>query len=130
MLGAFQLNLTALSLVSLLVGMFLIYNTLFASTARRRVEIGILRALGATRAEVRALFLGEALFFGVFGDGAGGIVGGVGLAQALAGSVARTVSSLYLLVSIRSPLLGWRPLCRRGRAWPGLRPGRRLGARE
>jgi len=49
MLGAFQLNLTAMSLVSLLVGTFLIYNTIFASAARRRVEVGILRSLGVTR---------------------------------------------------------------------------------
>ena len=53
MLGAFQLNLTAMSLVSLLVGTFLIYNTMFAAAARRRVEVGIMRALGVTRVEVR-----------------------------------------------------------------------------
>jgi putative ABC transport system permease protein len=64
MLSAFQLNLTALSMVSLLVGTFLIYNTISASVARRRVEIGILRALGASRWEVRAFFLGEACLFG------------------------------------------------------------------
>src|ERR1700689_3700845 len=46
MLGAFQLNLTALSLISLLVGMFLIYNTVAAAMVRRRHEIGVLRALG------------------------------------------------------------------------------------
>jgi putative ABC transport system permease protein len=49
MLGGFQLNLTAMSLVSLLVGMFLIYNTVSASVVRRRREIGILRSLGVTR---------------------------------------------------------------------------------
>ena len=59
MLAGFQLNLQAMSLVSLLVGMFLIYNTVEASVVRRRYEIGILRSLGATRAEVRCLFLGE-----------------------------------------------------------------------
>ena len=80
MLAAFQLNLTALSMVSLLVGVFLIYNTISASVARRRVEIGILRALGATRREVRCLFLGEACLFGALGI-ALGAVGGVVLAQ-------------------------------------------------
>jgi len=93
MLGAFQLNLTAMSLVSLLVGTFLIYNTMFASAARRRVEVGILRSLGVTRMEVRTLFLAEALIFGVLGILAG-IAGGVALAEGLTGSVARTVSSL------------------------------------
>jgi putative ABC transport system permease protein len=102
MLGAFQLNLTAMSLVSLLVGTFLIYNTIFASTARRRVEVGILRSLGVRRGEVRALFLGEALIFGVLGI-ASGIAGGAVLAEGLTGSVARTVSSLYVLISIGRP---------------------------
>ncbi|MEO5721172.1 MAG: hypothetical protein ABIR71_06855 [Chthoniobacterales bacterium] len=36
LLGGFQLNLTAMSLVSLLVGMFLIYNTVSPSVVRRR----------------------------------------------------------------------------------------------
>ena len=99
MLSAFQLNLTALSMVSLLVGVFLIYNTISASVARRRVEIGILRSLGATRAEVRCLFLGEACFFGVLGIivGAGG---GIVLARTLSGAVAETISSHYVLLSI------------------------------
>ncbi len=67
MLGGFQLNLSAMSLVSLVVGMFLIYNTVSASVARRRREIGILRSLGVTRNEVRGLFLGEAISLGVIG---------------------------------------------------------------
>ena len=71
MVSAFRLNLTALSMVSLLVGVFLVYNTISASVARRRREIGILRAVGASRNEVRALFLGEACLFGIVGRGAG-----------------------------------------------------------
>ncbi len=107
MLSAFQLNLTALSMVSLLVGVFLIYNTISASVARRRVEIGILRSMGATRWEVRSLFLGEAAVLGIFGIGLGA-VGGVALAQVLTGAVAKTVSSLYVLLSIdRSWLSPW-----------------------
>ncbi len=99
MVSAFELNLSALSMVSLLVGVFLIYNTISASVSRRRREIGILRALGASRLEVRALFLGEALLFGILGVTVG-IVAGCGLAQVLSGAVARTVTSLYVLVSI------------------------------
>jgi putative ABC transport system permease protein len=107
MLGAFQLNLTAMSLVSLLVATFLIYNTIFASAARRRVEVGILRSLGVTRTEVRLLFLAEALIFGVLGIVVG-IAGGAVLAEGLTRSVARTVSSLYVLISIGHP--AWRGL--------------------
>ena len=109
MLAGFELNLGALSLISLLVGMFLIYNTIAASVVRRRVETGILRALGASRAEVQALFLGEAVLFGMFGVLLG-IVGGVMLARFLLGrEIARVISTLYLLVSVEryflTPLL-------------------------
>ena len=104
MLGAFQLNLTAMSLVSLFVGMFLIYNTVSASVVRRHREIGILRSLGVTRKEVRALFLGEALALGLVGSCLG-LAGGLFLAQFLVGAVAGTLSSLYVLVSVREVAL-------------------------
>lgn len=99
MLAGFQLNLAAMSLVSLLVGMFLIYNTVEASVVRRRSEIGILRSLGATRGEVRWLFLGEAAVLGLLGIGVG-MIGGYFLARALVGTVAETISSLYVLVHV------------------------------
>ncbi len=100
MLGGFELNLTAMSLVSLLVGMFLIYNTVSASVVRRRSEIGILRSLGTTRNEVRALFLAEAFVLGVIGVVVGSI-GGLLLARVLVGTVSETISSLYVLLSVR-----------------------------
>ena len=100
MLASFELNLSALSLISLLVGMFLIYNTIAASVVRRRVETGILRAVGATRLEVQCLFLAEALLFGVVGVVLG-IVGGTLLARFLLGrEIAKVISTLYLLVSV------------------------------
>ena len=100
MLSSFELNLSALSLISLLVGMFLIYNTITASVVRRRVETGILRAVGATRLEVQCLFMGEAVLFGVFGVLLG-LVGGMLLARFLLGrEIARVISTLYLLVSV------------------------------
>ena len=100
MLGGFQLNLTAMSLVSLLVGMFLIYNTVSASVVRRRKEIGILRSLGVTRNEVRTLFLSEASALGAVGVLVGS-AGGMLLAQTLVGTVAETISSLYVRLSVR-----------------------------
>ncbi|MFA7344480.1 MAG: FtsX-like permease family protein [Terrimicrobiaceae bacterium] len=99
MLAAFQLNLTALSLVSMVVGVFLIYNSLSATVVRRRVEIGILRASGATRAEISALFLGDGLLCGFLGSAAGTLVAAP-LAHLLAAPVGQTVSSLYALVSV------------------------------
>ena len=99
MVAAFQLNLTALSMVSMLVGMFLIYNTILASVARSRHEIGVLRSLGTSRAEIRFLFLGEAALFGVVGI-ALGIAAGIALSGSLIGAVSKTISSLYVLTSI------------------------------
>lgn len=101
MLSGFRLNLTMMSLVSVLVGMFLIYNTVSASVVRRQHEIGILRALGVTRREVRLLFLSEALVLGSIGTVIG-VIGGVALAQALVGTVSKTISSLYVLVSVNN----------------------------
>ncbi|HEX8490668.1 MAG TPA: FtsX-like permease family protein, partial [Chthoniobacterales bacterium] len=104
MLGGFELNMTAMSLVSLLVGMFLIYNTVSASVVRRHHEIGILRSLGATRNEVRSLFLGEAVVLGALGS-ALGLIGGLLLARALVGTVAQTISSLYVFVNVKDVAL-------------------------
>ena len=67
MLSAFRWNLRVLSYVALVVGAFLIYNTISVSVVRRRAEIGIVRALGASRTAVLMAFLGEALCFGAVG---------------------------------------------------------------
>ena len=99
MLAGFQLNLTALSMVSLLVGVFLIYNTVTASVVRRRSELGILRTLGASRQRIRFLFFGEAALYGVLGS-TFGCAGGVLLANWLVHVVSKTVTNLYILVNI------------------------------
>lgn len=99
MLAAFQLNLTALSLVSMVVGVFLIYNSLSAAVVRRRHDIGILRSIGATRAEVTAMFLGEGLICGFLGTVIG-IAGAGPLAGLLSTPVEQTVTSLYTVVAI------------------------------
>jgi putative ABC transport system permease protein len=106
MLAGFRLNLTALSLVSLLVGVFLVYNTISASVIRRREEIGILRSIGVAPAQVRWLFLGEALLYGLIGSLLG-IAGGLLIAHALLQAVATTISNLYVLTSIEHAYLPW-----------------------
>jgi putative ABC transport system permease protein len=94
MLRAFRWNLRVLSYISLVVGAFLIYNTISISVVRRRAEIGILRALGASRGAVFAVFLIEALCFGVVGGGAGVALGRV-LAGAIVNLIAATVNALF-----------------------------------
>jgi putative ABC transport system permease protein len=95
MLGAFRWNLRILSYVALVVGAFLIFNTISVSVVRRRPEIGIVRALGASRTNVLGAFLGEALCFGV----AGGLVG-ILLGRVMAAGAVRllgaTVQGLYV----------------------------------
>jgi putative ABC transport system permease protein len=95
MLQSFQLNLSALSYVALLVGMYLIYNTVAISVVQRRPEVGTLRALGATRGSIFATFLAEGALFGIVGALAGLVLGAV-LAQLSVGAVSRTVDTLYV----------------------------------
>ncbi len=106
MLRAFRWNLTALSYVSLIVGAFLIYNTIAVSVVRRRGEIGTLRALGATSGQVLRLFLAEALLLGL----AGGIAG-IGLGRLLADFalqlVSGTVNTLYAAAPPAPVVLDW-----------------------
>ena len=95
MLAAFHANLTALSWIALIVGLFLVYNTVTISVVARRQEIGTLRALGLTRNKVLMLFLGEAAALAV-----AGIAIGLGIARLLADAAvtmtASTVSTLYI----------------------------------
>ena len=97
---AFDVNLTALSLLALVVGLFLAYNTMTFSVVQRRSTIGMVRALGVTRAEIVAVILAEALLLGLIATGLGlGL--GVGLARGLVRLVTRTINDLYFLVVVR-----------------------------
>ena len=95
MLRSFQLNLEALSYIALLVGMYLIYNTVAISVVQRRPEIGTLRAVGARRIDIFRTFLFEGALFGVVGSLIGLVLGGI-LAQLSVGAVSRTVDTLYV----------------------------------
>lgn len=101
MLEAFHTNLTAMSWIALVVGLFLVYNTVTISVVARRQEIGTLRALGLTRHKVLLLFLGEATALAV-----AGIIIGLGLARLLADAAvtltSSTVSTLYI-ASVAAP---------------------------
>ncbi|MFI0262381.1 ABC transporter permease [Streptomyces sp. NPDC017056] len=68
--------------VAVLVGIFLIVNTFSMLIAQRTRELGLLRALGADRRQVRRSVLLEALLLGVFGSTVG-LAAGVGLAVLL-----------------------------------------------
>ncbi len=95
MLAAFRWNLRLLSYISLVVGAFLIYNTISVSVVRRRAEIGIVRALGAGRGVILSAFVGEAASLGL----AGALIGlplGRFMADGAVRLMAVTVESLYV----------------------------------
>lgn len=108
MVAAFQLNLSVLSMVGLLVGMFLIYNTVSFTVAQRRREVGILRAIGMSEPMVVGLFLAEAGVFGVAGGVLGGTLGLV-LGNVLVGLVGRTIQDLYVPMADAPRTFGFPP---------------------
>ena len=108
MTHAFDVNLTALSLLALLVGMFLIYNTSSFLVLQRQPLFARLRALGVSRRELVVALLSEAAVLGVLGCAAG-LALGRGIAGLLLEHVARTINDLYYRAAITevatSPLL-------------------------
>jgi putative ABC transport system permease protein len=95
MLAAFRWNLKLLSYIALIVAAFLIYNTISVSVVRRRAEIGIARALGASRADVLLAFTGEAAALGVAGAAIGVPIGRV-MATGAVRLMGATVNALYV----------------------------------
>jgi putative ABC transport system permease protein len=100
MTAAFQLNLTALSLLALVVGMFLIYNTVTFSVVQRRPVLGSLRALGMTRGEIFGMILLEAMLLGALGTLLG-LALGVLLGRGAVQLVTQTVYDLFFVVAVR-----------------------------
>ncbi len=104
---AFQLNLTALSLLALVVGMFLIYNTVMFSVVQRRAVLGTLRLLGATGEQVFALVLLETAAASALGAALGLGLGWL-LGQGAVRLVTRTINDLYYVLSVTgAPLTPW-----------------------
>ena len=100
MTHAFNVNLSALGLLALIVGLFLIYNTMTFSVVQRRTLIGIYRALGVMRREIFFLVMTEALVIGLAGTLAGTALG-IALGNGLVHLVTRTINDLYFVVTVR-----------------------------
>ncbi|MGH8131002.1 MAG: ABC transporter permease, partial [Steroidobacteraceae bacterium] len=94
MTRAFRINLTALSLLALVVGTFLIYSTLSFLAVRRRSVAGTALALGLTPRQLFGTMLAETMTLGAVGTGLGLVLGHL-LGAGLTGLVLQTIEDLY-----------------------------------
>jgi len=101
MTRAFHINLTAMSLLALLVGAFIVYNTMTFAVLQRRPLLGTLRMLGVTRLQLFALVLTEATILALIGAVLG-ILGGIAVGAGLVQLVTRTINDIYFQLSVRS----------------------------
>lgn len=100
MLEAFNINLQSLSLLALIVGLFLIYNTMTFSVVRRKVLIGTLRSIGVTSNEITTMVIREALIIGIIGTAAG-FLAAYFISKYLLIFISQTINDLYYVVSVR-----------------------------
>ena len=101
MTRAFRLNLTILSLIALLVGLYLIFQALDGAVVRRRPEIAILRSLGVEERAIRRVWLWESALLGLAGGALGLLLGWAG-AQVAVRAVGQTVNALYYATTVAS----------------------------
>ena len=101
MTRAFRLNLTILSLLALLVGLYLIFQALDGAVVRRRPEIAILRSLGVEESAIRRVWLWESALLGLAGGALGLLLGWAG-AQIAVRAVGQTVNALYYSTTVAS----------------------------
>ncbi len=97
---AFTTNLTAMSLLALLVGALLIYNTVNFAALRRRAMVGTYRALGVTRSELLYVLLSETLILATLASIAGTLLG-ILLSQYLLQFVTQTFNDLYFALTVK-----------------------------
>jgi putative ABC transport system permease protein len=112
MLYSFQLNLAAMSLLALFVGIFLIYNFSMFSVLSRREDMSLLLTLGADRRQLVGAFLGESLLLAAAGSllgvGFGFVVAWLSIER-----VSSAISNLYFHLRAGGVALTW-PVIRTG----------------
>ena len=106
-LAGMNTGFTLCGIATLVVGLFLVFNTLSVTVAERRHEIGVLHSLGATRRQILLLFVGEALFLGVLGSLLGLPLGRL-LAELGMGPLQRTVSGVLFNLEGAKLYVNWR----------------------
>ncbi len=104
LIASFNYNLQFISFVALLVGIFLLYNTIFITVVKKRTEIGILRSLGAKKKTIILLFTLQGVILGIIGSILGIIIGQF-FAYFAVSAVEKTVSTVYSNVSVSDFLI-------------------------
>lgn len=113
MTSAFRTNLTALSLLALLVGLFLIYNTITYSVVKRRSLFGLLRCIGVTRREIIFLVITESFIVGLIGSILGVLLGLL-MGQQTTAMVSQTINDLYFTTTVQTIPLNLNSLIKGG----------------
>ncbi len=103
----FRKSMGLVSFLALFVGMFLIYNTVAISVVQRRREIGILRALGATRRRIIGLFLGETAVLSAVASLIGLGLGFV-FAKMTVGAVAQSLTDTTIRATVTDLVFTWK----------------------
>jgi putative ABC transport system permease protein len=104
LIRSFRYNLQFVSLIAILVGIFLLYNTIFVSVVKRRTEIGILRGLGISKKTVVLLFIIQGMVLGVAGSILGVLVGQVAAYFSVT-AVEKTITTMYHTIAISDYLI-------------------------
>jgi putative ABC transport system permease protein len=107
LIASFRYNLQFITFLAVLVGIFLLYNTIFISVVKRRTEIGILRGMGTDRKTIVILFTLTGLILGFTGSVLGIAIGQV-FSYFSIYAVEKTISSVYRGISISDSLITWR----------------------
>lgn len=106
-MGVFDTFLLVFAVIALFVGSFLVFNTFSIIVAQRQRELALLRAIGASRRQLVASLLVEALVIGIAASIAG-IAAGIGLAaalKALLGAIGVSLPATGIVVGERTLLV-------------------------
>lgn len=104
LIASFRYNLQFVSLIAILVGIFLLYSTVFISVVKRRTEIGILRSLGTGRKTIIMLFTFQGMLLGFIGSIIGIILGQLAAYFSVI-AVEKTVSTIYSTIPVTEYLI-------------------------
>lgn len=101
-----RLTLGVPSVMAIVLGAIVIYHAVAVSVSRRKPQLDVVRALGATRRALLAVFVGEGLALGALGT-AIGVALGFALAHAAAGIVRGTIAGVYRPLATSASEVSW-----------------------